>query len=62
MNNKEKSLRVRLSKEEHQKLEKEAKKAGYNTISDFVRYVTIGEGRAILEKLDDLKEIISRLK
>lgn len=59
---KDKKLTVRLTPEESSQLEAAAKAAGFLTISEFVRYMTIGEGRsiqndlkAILEKLDNKK-------
>jgi Ribbon-helix-helix protein, copG family. len=54
----EDGFRVRLDKKEREKLEEEAAKAGFRNLSDFVRYMTIGEGRTIQE---DLKTIIEKL-
>ena len=61
MTPKEKSLRVRLTDEEHAKLEAASKAAGFLTVSEFVRYMTIGEGRTIQEDLQELKGILKKL-
>ena len=54
----EDGFKVRLNAEERVRLEEEAAKAGFRNLSDFVRYMTIGEGRTIQE---DLKTIIDKL-
>jgi hypothetical protein len=61
MSPKDKNLRVRLTDEDFQKLEAEAKKAGFLTISEYVRYMTIGEGRTIQEDITEIKTIIKKL-
>lgn len=58
MSPKEKSLRVRLSEKEYEELESAAKEAGFLTVSEFVRYMTIGDGRRIQ---DNLKKILKKL-
>jgi len=54
MSPQDRMLRVRLTDEEYKMLEEETKKAGFYTLSEFVRYMTIGEGRAIDEKLETI--------
>ena len=49
---------IRLDANERKKLEDESEKAGFRNVAEFVRYMTIGEGRAIQE---DLKTIIKKL-
>jgi hypothetical protein len=56
---KEKLLRVLLDDKELQKLKEESQKAGFRSVSDFVRYVTIGEGRRLQE---DVKKILEKLE
>ena len=58
MSPKDKAILVRLSEDEHARLETAAKNAGFITIAEFVRYMTIGEGRSIQ---NDLKEILEKL-
>ena len=58
MSPKEKQLVVRLSESERNQLEAAAKTAGFLTVSEFVRYMTIGEGRSIQ---NDLKAILDKL-
>jgi len=58
MTPKDKAFQFRLTEEELQKLEEEAKKAGFLNTSDFVRYMTIGEGRSMQA---DLKKILEKL-
>ena len=58
MSPKEKQLVVRLSANERNQLEAAAKAAGFLTVSEFVRYMTIGEGRSIQS---DLKAISAKL-
>jgi hypothetical protein len=55
----DKKLQVWLSAEDWGKLEEESKKAGFQNVSDFVRYMTLGEGRKIHS---DIKEILDILK
>ena len=59
MSPKDKALLVRLSTDEYAKLEAAAKEAGFITMAEFVRYMTIGEGRSIQS---DLKEILEKLE
>ena len=59
MSPKDKAILVRLSEDEHARLEVAAKTAGFLTIAEFVRYMTIGEGRSIQS---DLKEILDKLE
>jgi len=54
MSPKDRSFRVRLTDEEYELLEEETKNAGFHTLSDFVRFMTIGKGRTIDEKLDTI--------
>jgi hypothetical protein len=59
---KEKSFKLRLEEKEWLKLKKESEKAGFRNIAEFVRYVTIGEGREIVQELKDMKEILKKLE
>jgi hypothetical protein len=54
-----------LKDSEREKLEEESKKAGFRNTSEFVRYVTIGEGRIlneniqkILQKLEGIENLL----
>jgi hypothetical protein len=59
MSPKDKFFRIRLEDEDYQKLKQESEKAGFQNVSEFVRYMTIGEGHKIQS---DLKEILDILK
>ena len=59
MTAKERSFQFRLTDDEFQQLEEEAKKAGFLTVSDYVRHMTIGPGRFRID--DKLDAIIKRL-
>ncbi len=54
MSPKDESLKIRLSDEERQKIEEAAKNAGFRSIAEYIRYMTIGQGRTIDEKLDTI--------
>ena len=58
MSARDKQYPLRLSDEERKQLENEAEKAGFTSVSEFIRYMTIGEGRTIQE---DLKTILKKL-
>ena len=66
MSAKDNQIPVRLSDNEKKKLEEAANEAGFKNVSEYVRYMTIGEGRAIDAKLDiidaKLNEILNKLK
>ena len=57
---------IRLSEDERKKLDEAVKKAGFQDRAEYIRYMTIGEGSEINEKLDDVskdtKEILKKLK
>lgn|GEM_PF-3915997 len=57
----ERMLRVRLTEDEYKKLETGAEKSGFHTISEYVRYLTVGEGRMVLNELKEIKTIIKKL-
>jgi hypothetical protein len=59
MSPKDRSFKMRLEEKDYLKLIEEAEKAGFQNVSEFVRYLTIGEGRKIQS---DLKEILDILK
>ena len=59
MSPKDELIHIRLTSEERKKIEEAAKEAGFISIAEYVRYMTIGEGRAIDRKFD---EIIKRLE
>ena len=55
MTPKDKMFRFRLTEEEFQRLEDEAKKAGFLNMSEYARYMILGDGsiiRGIDEKTD----------
>jgi hypothetical protein len=73
MSPKDKAFAIRLEPDEFERLREEADKAGFKNISEFIRYVTIGEGRTILKQLqsqsediqeirDDVKKILRKLE
>lgn len=53
-----KTLRVRLNEKEQKRLLEEMEKAGFQNMSEYVRYMTFGEGRSIQ---GDLKKILEKL-
>ena len=59
MSPKDKVIGVRLSEDEYIKIEAATKAAGFISIAEFVRYMTVGEGRSIQ---NDLKEILRKLE
>ena len=67
MTPKDKNMRFRITEDEFRILQEEATKAGFSTLSDYIRHMTIGPGRLkIDEKLDalnkDVKEILSKFQ
>ena len=61
LNAKEKMLRVRLTEEEQARLEAAASDAGYQSVSEYVRYMTIGDGKDIKGDLEEIKRIVKKL-
>jgi len=62
MTPKEKSIRVRLTDDEHKMLEEATKKAGFMALSEYVRYMTIGEGSKLVADIEPkLDAIIKKL-
>ncbi|MDR1271316.1 MAG: hypothetical protein LBK82_17555 [Planctomycetaceae bacterium] len=62
MSPKDKNLVVRLEPDELEYLRKEAESAGFKNVSDFVRYMTIGEGRSIQKDQKKILEILQKLE
>ena len=59
MSPRDRKLTVKLTDTEYTKLEAAAEAAGFLTVSEYVRYMTIGEGRSIQS---DLKAILEKLQ
>ncbi len=65
MSPKDKSLRVRLTEKEYSDLEIASKAAGFKTISEYVRHVTIGDGESVqfaAEIRGDIRKILELLQ
>ena len=61
MTPKDKMFRFRLTEDELQKIEEDAKKAGFLNLSEYVRYMTIGEGSKIKDIDENVKLILKKL-
>ena len=63
MTPKDRIVQFRLSESEFKILQEESKKAGFLTVSEYIRYMTLGDGtkiRDIDEKLDTILKKLNK--
>ena len=59
---KDERINIRLTANERELLQKAAEKAGYSNVSAYIRAVTIGDERGILQEIrDDVKTLLAKL-
>lgn len=61
LNKRKISFNIRLSDAEQELLKNASEKAGFANIAEYVRYMTIGDGKDIKGELQEIKEILEKL-
>lgn len=52
------TIQIRLSREQHDKIKNDAKANGFNSISNYVRYLALGRQFLIEQKIIEMHKII----
>jgi uncharacterized protein (DUF1778 family) len=62
MSPKDERIHIRLTADERSLLQKAAEKAGYSNISAYIRAVSIGDEKGILQEIkDDIKTLLAKV-
>ena len=61
MSPKDERMHIRLTASERELLQKAAERAGYNNVSAYIRAVTIGDEKGILQEIrEDIKTLLKK--